>query len=151
MTAFANGPFALAYHDHILAGGHSLRAADGLRQLPQRIAVGLARRHGRLLHRRPAQELDRNQARRPRGAGRETRRAEGVGGSAMIELSKQEQQLVEILREWTGNDEYRLDIERTGGAWEIKLSMLYKKKKKWARGVGTTFNEAWDSMAPSLA
>jgi hypothetical protein len=69
----------------------------------------------------------------------------------MIELSKQEQQLVEILREWTGNDEYRLDIERTGGAWEIKLSMLYKKKKKWARGVGTTFNEAWDSMAPSWA
>jgi hypothetical protein len=87
----------------------------------------------------------------PEELGRELGGAEGVGGSAMIELSKQEQQLVEILREWTGNDEYRLDIERTGGAWEIKLSMLYKKKKKWARGVGTTFNEAWDSMVPSWA
>jgi hypothetical protein len=47
----------------------------------------------------------------------------------MIELSKQEQQLVEILREWTGNDEYRLDIERTGGAWEIKLSIFTKRRR----------------------
>jgi hypothetical protein len=67
----------------------------------------------------------------------------------MIELSEQERQLIEILREWEGDDEYRLEIGRAGGAWEIKLSA--SGEAKWARGVGTTFNEAWDNMAPSWA
>ena len=66
-----------------------------------------------------------------------------------MELSEQEQQLIEILREWTGDDEYRLEIEHSLGAWEIKLST--PQKKKWARGTGSTFDEAWDCMDPSWA
>jgi hypothetical protein len=64
-------------------------------------------------------------------------------------MSKQEQQLIEMLREWTADDEFRLEIERANGAWEISLSI--PSKRKAARGVGKTFAEAWDDVAPSWA
>jgi hypothetical protein len=63
-----------------------------------------------------------------------------------FEVNEQERQLLEILREWAA-DEYRLEIERVDGAWEIGLFM----GEKWARGFGNTFAEAWDDIAPSFA
>jgi hypothetical protein len=62
-------------------------------------------------------------------------------------VSEQEQQLLEILREWSGDDDYRLEISRTLGAWEVKLSQ--PEKGKWAPGVGATLDDAWDNVGPS--
>ena len=71
----------------------------------------------------------------------------------MKDVNEQEQQLIEMLREWAGDDEYcladRIEIERNNGAWEIALSM--PSKKKAAHGVGKTFAEAWDNVDPSRA
>ena len=66
---------------------------------------------------------------------------------ASDELSKQEQQLIYMLRVWTGDDEYRLEVEHSNRAWEITLSK--PSKNKAARGVGKTFAEAWETLAPS--
>jgi hypothetical protein len=65
--------------------------------------------------------------------------------------SGQELELIEVLREWIDEDENdnRLEIERSGGAWEVTLSMPLRRKT--ARGVGKTFAEAWDNVAPSWA
>ena len=50
----------------------------------------------------------------------------------MDDISEQEQQLIGMLREWAGDDKYRLadrtEIERNNRAWEISLSMPSKKK-----------------------
>ena len=66
-------------------------------------------------------------------------------------FSEQERQLIEVLREWASDDEYRHEIERSSGAWEIKLSSPRNgpRQEKWARGVGGTFNEAWDNVERS--
>jgi hypothetical protein len=66
-----------------------------------------------------------------------------------FEVSVQERQLIEILREWADGGDYRLEISYTLGAYEIKLSM--PEKGKWARGVGPTLDQAWDNVAPSWA
>jgi hypothetical protein len=69
-----------------------------------------------------------------------------------FEVSDQERQLIEILREWEGeNDEYHLMIGRADGAWELKLATRCKGRDDWARGVGKTFAKAWDGMDPSWA
>ena len=47
---------------------------------------------------------------------------------ASDELSKQEQQLIYMLRVWTGDDEYRLEVEHSNRAWEITLSKPSKNK-----------------------
>jgi hypothetical protein len=36
-----------------------------------------------------------------------------------LELSEEETQLIEILREWDGDDAYQLIIERRDGAWDL--------------------------------
>jgi hypothetical protein len=69
-----------------------------------------------------------------------------------FEVSVSERQLIEILREWQGeSDDYHLAIERADGAWEVKLGLRWKEKDKWARGVGKTFDDAWDNVSPSWA
>jgi hypothetical protein len=69
-----------------------------------------------------------------------------------FEVSVSERQLIEILREWQGeSDEYHLEIGRVDGAWEVKMAAVCKGKDKWARGVGKTFDDAWDSADPSWA
>jgi hypothetical protein len=66
-----------------------------------------------------------------------------------MDVTEQERQMIEILREWAGEDEYRLSIERQGGAWDITLSGTIKGKRRGrARGTGATFDRAWDSMSP---
>jgi hypothetical protein len=64
-----------------------------------------------------------------------------------MKISEQEQQMIELLREWESGDDFRLEIIHDSGAWEIKLS----GKGKWTRGVGKTFDEAWDNDSPSWA
>jgi hypothetical protein len=60
-----------------------------------------------------------------------------------LELSDQESQLIEILREWSGEDAYEMRIERHDGAWEISLKEL--GTKRGARGVGVS-SAAWDGI-----
>jgi hypothetical protein len=65
------------------------------------------------------------------------------------ELSGQELQMLQMIREWSGKDYYRLVLEHRDGAWEIELSI--PEQKKTARGVGDTFDKAWDNMDPTWA
>ena len=60
-----------------------------------------------------------------------------------MELTAQERQLVEILREWDHLGVYRLTIERHG-QWDVALKQ--QGTKRVVRGTGTTFAEAWDEM-----
>jgi len=66
-----------------------------------------------------------------------------------LDLSEQEAQLIEILREWNGKDAYEIRIGRQDGAWEISLKDLGTAHV--ARGTGGTFDAAWDNMDPSWA
>ena len=67
------------------------------------------------------------------------------------ELTEEELQMIEIIREWTGAAEYRLLIEREDGAWNITLSEAPHDQGHTARGTGASFNDAWNDMAPSAA
>lgn len=68
---------------------------------------------------------------------------------AALELTDAERQLIEILRQWHPRETYRLVLETVNGAWEIEMSE--PRAKRGARGVGTTFDQAWDGMAPRWA
>jgi hypothetical protein len=73
-----------------------------------------------------------------------------------IEPTDQEEQLLWALREWRGEIDYRVVIEFRDGAWEIALSARLPGKpprsaRPAARGVGKTFDEAWDNVAPTWA
>jgi hypothetical protein len=70
--------------------------------------------------------------------------APGEAAMSTLELSDQESQLIEILREWSGKDAYEMRIERHDGAWEISLKELGTKLR--ARGVGVSFDAAWDGI-----
>jgi len=64
-----------------------------------------------------------------------------------LKLSEEETQLIEILREWDGDDAYQLIIERRDGAWDLSM----KELGRGARGTGATFDAAWDNMDPLWA
>lgn len=68
-----------------------------------------------------------------------------------MELSEQEQELIRVLQGNSDADGFRLLIERQDGAWEIAMSaplfgrggrVRFKKR----RGVGLTFEHAWDNV-----
>jgi hypothetical protein len=61
----------------------------------------------------------------------------------------QERLLIEMLRQWAGDDQNQLEINREHAAWGDMLSE--PAAQRVARGVGRTFAEAWDGMAPSWA
>ena len=69
-----------------------------------------------------------------------------------MELSEQERQLIELLRESADRGgEFCLQIERVNGndgaMWEITVSdPRSRTRKKEIRIVGTTFDDAWDKM-----
>jgi hypothetical protein len=67
-----------------------------------------------------------------------------------MELSEQERQLIEIIREWSGEDDFRLGVSFQSGEWEIVLSRGAGDPNP-CRGTGATFNQAWDEMAPAWA
>jgi hypothetical protein len=65
------------------------------------------------------------------------------------DLSKQEQQMIEIIRKWTGKNR-QLKIEIVDGAWDITLKEI--GTKSWAaRGTGATFDAAWDNINSTWA
>ena len=72
-----------------------------------------------------------------------------------MEITTQEQQLIEIIREQRGG-EFSLLIERRGGAWDITLSSSMRDRKGRVKvgkaiGTGSSFDKAWDNMDPSWA
>lgn len=67
-----------------------------------------------------------------------------------IELTDQERQMIEILREWdVSSGNFTLSIERHDGVWDVALNEL--GTKKGARGAGENFDIAWDNMNPLWA
>lgn len=64
------------------------------------------------------------------------------------ELSEAEGQMILSIREQTGSDDYRLNVERRDGAWDITMSIAPHDKDRTSRGTGRTFDEAWGNMAP---
>lgn len=70
---------------------------------------------------------------------------------ATMDISEQERQMVEILREWGQRDDCRLLIELQDGAWNITLSTEPHDERHKARGTGASFNAAWDNVDPLWA
>jgi hypothetical protein len=74
-----------------------------------------------------------------------------------LEPSEQELQMLEMMREWSGKDEFRVVIEFKDGAWETSLTGILVgrvsgvPKKMTSRGVGRTFDDAWNNMDPTWA
>ena len=68
--------------------------------------------------------------------------------STEIEPTEQEKQMISILREWGGTEHYRMVIECNDGAWEIVIAAP-SHESLVSRGVGATFDDAWDAMAPT--
>jgi hypothetical protein len=66
-----------------------------------------------------------------------------------MKLTEQEQDLIEVIRENTNDDGFRLLLERQNGAWEVTLRAPIWGKLATARGVGTSFAAAWDNMEPT--
>jgi hypothetical protein len=67
---------------------------------------------------------------------------------ARIELTDAELQMVEVLRNVQREAAtFRLIIERTDGAWEIRMML----SPQAGRGVGRTFDDAWISIDPDWA
>lgn len=57
-------------------------------------------------------------------------------------LTEQEHQLIEYIRRLKDPDEFSITVSRGNGAWEIGMSAGKMK----ARGVGATFDAAWDNV-----
>ena len=69
----------------------------------------------------------------------------------MPEPSFQERLMIKMLRQCSGNGDFRMVIEFRDGAWEINTSVPPHDKDHSARGVGQTFDDAWDNMNPTWA
>ena len=62
-----------------------------------------------------------------------------------MEGSEQERQLLEALRDHGADatSEFRLLVH-----WDVTLSIAPHDELYTSRGTGSTFNDAWDNMAP---
>jgi hypothetical protein len=70
----------------------------------------------------------------------------------MIDLTEQERQLIECIREQRQHDFFRVEIELQDGAWNITLTERDGAKPvRSGRGVGQTFDQAWDNINPTWA
>jgi hypothetical protein len=67
-----------------------------------------------------------------------------------MDISEQEQQLLEIIREWSGSNDYRLLIEYRNGTFWVTLSQS-PPSERVATGCGADFNAAWDKITPPWA
>ena len=65
------------------------------------------------------------------------------------EPSLQERLMIGMLRQCSGKDNFRMVIEFRDGAWEIKISVSPHDREHSARGVGQTFDDAWNNMNPT--
>jgi hypothetical protein len=69
-----------------------------------------------------------------------------------MKLTRQEEQLIEVIRENANDGGFRLLLERQDGAWEVTLRAPLKRGQLGsARGVATSFAAAWDNMNPTWA
>jgi hypothetical protein len=73
-----------------------------------------------------------------------------------MDITDQERQVIEILREQQSgpDNNFRLTIEHVDGAWEIAMSITFHEapdRAKRVRGVGASFDQAWDNMDPLWA
>lgn len=70
--------------------------------------------------------------------------------AAKMKASEQERQLLEVLRDRDGDaaSEFRLLVQKQDGAWDVSLSIAPHDELNTSRGTGSTFNDAWDNMAP---
>ncbi len=70
----------------------------------------------------------------------------------MDDLSEQEWQLIQMLREQTSDERFNLSILRVSGLWSIALSYFEQGSgQAKASGGGATFAEAWDRIGPDWA
>jgi hypothetical protein len=68
-----------------------------------------------------------------------------------LKLSKQEQKMIQILRESSqAREEFRLTIASEDGRWDILVSTWPHGAKNKVHGQGLTFDEAWDNLSPFL-
>ena len=67
-----------------------------------------------------------------------------------MEGSEQERQLLEALRDHglDAASDFRLLVQKQDGAWDVSLSIALHDELNTSRGTGSTFNDAWDNMAP---
>ena len=65
--------------------------------------------------------------------------------------SQQELLMIGMLRQCSGRDDFRIVIEFRDGAWDIKTSVAPHDRNHSARGVGRTFDDAWNDMNPTSA
>src|SRR5262249_46479196 len=70
-----------------------------------------------------------------------------------MEGSEQERQLLEVLRDHDGDaaSDFRLLVQKQDGAWDVTLSIAPHDQLNTSRGTGSTFDDAWDNMAPLWA
>jgi hypothetical protein len=70
-----------------------------------------------------------------------------------MEGTEQERQLLEVVREHEGDatSDFRLLVQRQDGAWDVTLSIAPHDELNTSRGTGSTFNDAWDNIAPLWA
>jgi hypothetical protein len=64
-----------------------------------------------------------------------------------MELTEQESQLLEMIRELDEGEQLRLAVARRNGQWEVIVSAPPAVRYN-ARGVGVTFDAAWDNLVP---
>ena len=67
-----------------------------------------------------------------------------------FEVTEAEMQMITCIREQAGSDEFRLLIKRRDRAWEIEMSVAPNLQNRM-RGVGFTFDQAWNNASPGRA
>lgn len=72
-------------------------------------------------------------------------------GGVQMKMSEQERQLVECIREGATRDfdYFNITIVFEDGAWNVEMTSrrLGEPGAKRGRGVGGTFDQAWDDVA----
>jgi hypothetical protein len=67
-----------------------------------------------------------------------------------MDLSVEEEQLIELIRSQSTGDEIQFLIERDGGAWHVTVS-IPPHHERASYGKGGTFSEAWSKASPLWA
>jgi hypothetical protein len=70
-----------------------------------------------------------------------------------MKLTDSERELIEVLRDNSDpSEEFAISIRRQNGAWELEMSIAFVRTPEGdtplalARGVGESFDVAWDSL-----
>jgi hypothetical protein len=66
----------------------------------------------------------------------------------MDQLSEQERQLIEIIREQNGNDSLELRLWFDDSIWRLSMSAVANGKSMSVSAADNSFDRAWDLMRP---